>query len=817
MRAAVFLRVGLLTALSAVLLPDDAAAQAVRGEVVEETTGRPLWGAFVVLVDDAGVRHQGVLSDSAGRFTVRAPAPGRYRLLAELIGYAGAESAPLDLVVGPPAEYRLEVPVQAVDLTGISVSTESRCRARPGSGPETAALWEEARKALEVQSWGEEQKALRMRIMQYARELSPNAHTVREASQRSRVGYYSSSPYVSRPAEELERLGYIREVDGGYDYFGPDASVLLSETFLESHCFRVVDGPEAEPELLGLAFEPVRGRDRPDVKGTLWVDRGTAELRRLDFTYTELPFRGVSTEHAGGRVEYERLANGVWIIKRWRLRMPLVAEKAQPAWRSGMTELEVVALDEAGAEVQSVTDSRGTVLAETTGGTVYGVVWDSIADEPLGEAVVTLGDLETTAGADGAYRFTDVPSGTYPIDFSHPMLAILGLELDPRLATVDGGTATRFPLAVPGPAAIAEVVCGEGGGDAVVYGAVTDESARWPVPDAVVRLEAAVTGGVSTVTADSGGVYRTCVPGNGTVQAAAFRPGAALGAITGTGEADSVDILRAGVRRLDLSVAAGEARVTATWTNEVRGEVLTRDGRDPVPGATVTMANEMGEPITSALSDEDGVFRMAHPGRGERFGLKAEHLGYAAAEGTIVFTNRDELQVELLLDPQPIEIEPIVVVERRRDFLADMGYYLRKDRGLGRFIERDAIERYRPTLLTDLFRRTPGVKVLGNGMGADLEMVGNKRASGFAADPLNPLGGEGTGGQQCAPAVYVDGALVRPGGHPARTYGAFNELVPPELIEAVEVYRRVSEVPAIYSGEQAACGVVAIWTRRPSS
>ena len=96
-------------------------------------------------------------------------------------------------------------------------------------------------------------------------------------------------------------------------------------------------------------------------------------------------------------------------------------------------------------------------------------------------------------------------------------------------------------------------------------------------------------------------------------------------------------------------------------------------------------------------------------------------------------------------------------------------------------------------------------------------MVGNKRAAGWASDPLNPLGGEGTGGLQCAPSVYVDGALVRPGGNPGRSYGSFNELVAPELIEAVEVYRRVSEVPAIYSGELAACGVVAIWTRRPSS
>ncbi|HUG40828.1 MAG TPA: TonB-dependent receptor [Longimicrobiales bacterium] len=804
----------------ALLTVAPATAQAVRGEVVEEATGRPLWGAFVVLVDDAGVRHEGVLTDSTGGFAIRAAKPGRYRLVAELIGYAGGESPPFELTAGPAVEQRLEVPVQAVDLTGISVSTRARCRARPGTGPETAALWEEARKALQVAWWGEEQKALRMRIMQYARELSPNAHSVREASQRSRVGYYSSSPYVSRPAEELERLGYIREVEGEagkFDYFGPDAAVLLSETFLGSHCFSVVAGPEEEPDLVGLAFEPVRGRDLPDVKGVLWVDRASAELRRLDFEYTSLPFRGVTTRHAGGRVEYERLANGVWIVKRWRVRMPLVAMKPQPAYRSGMAALEIVALNEAGAEVQTVTDQQGVVLAEAAGGTVYGVVWDSIRGEPLAEAVVKLGDLETTTGQDGAYRFTDMPSGSYTVSFAHPGLDALGVELESRWVSVDGGTATRLPLGLPGPAALAAALCGDDGG-ALVYGTVTDESATWPVADALVRVEAAALASPRTVTADTAGVFRACIPAGGIVRLAAFRPGAALGMVATPGAAAggaSLELRPGTVQRQDLAVKAGAARVTATWTNEIRGKVLSRDGRAPIVGATVTLAAAGGEPLTSAITDEDGVFRVAHPGYGEAFSLRAEHLGYATAGGPVRFTQRDELALELLLAPQAIAMEPIVVVERRLDYLADTGYYLRKDRGLGRFIEAETLERYRPTLLTDIFRRTPGVKVLGNGMGADIEMVGAKRAAGWGEDPLNPRGGSGTGGLQCAPSVYVDGALIRPGGHPGRTYESFNGLVAPELIQAIEVYRRISEVPPVYSGELAACGVVAIWTRRP--
>ena len=59
-------------------------------------------------------------------------------------------------------------------------------------------------------------------------------------------------------AEDLLESGFIRRVDdGGFDYFGPDASVLLSDAFLDTHCFRLV-AREDLPEAVGLAFDPVR-------------------------------------------------------------------------------------------------------------------------------------------------------------------------------------------------------------------------------------------------------------------------------------------------------------------------------------------------------------------------------------------------------------------------------------------------------------------------------------------------------------------------------------------------------------------------------
>lgn len=820
-------RAPIVTSLLMLALPTMAFAQTVRGAVVAERTGEPLAGAFVVLVDEVGDRGNGVLAGPDGRFTIRAAAPGRYRLVTELIGFASTSTELLDLQPGPAVEYTIEVPVQAVDLAEIRVTGEARCESRPGAGAETFRLWEEARKALQVTQWGEEQRALRMQIRQYDRQLSPRGHAVREASERSRTGYYDRSPYESRPAEELDRLGYIREVgDNQYDYFGPDAEVLLSDVFMDTHCFRVVDAPDDEPGLIGLAFEPVRGRDLPDVEGVLWVDRGSAELRRLDFTYTRVPFADVRPDAAGGRVSFQRLATGMWIVDSWRIRMPLMALKQEPAWRSAQPTMEVVALNETGAEVQSVRGPDGTVLAQAAGATLYGTVFDSISAQPLSDATVELVGTERTTrtSMDGTYRFTDLPSGVYDVRFLHPELDLLGVDPAPSSVALESGQAVRLPLAIPSGPGIADAICGpEAGGApaALVYGVVSDETETWPVRDAVVRLDATdgSAGRPRTVTADSQGVFRICVTpeaGRG-LRVLGFRPGnaaAALAADPGP-EASQTAVELAvdppDIYRADLSVPVAAATVTATWSNVLTGAVVEESSHDPVAGATITLADSLGQPLASAVSDEAGHFRFAHPGQGSTFRLTVGHLGYAEASGEVTFGSRDELDIELVMAPRAIEIDPIVVVERRRDFLADRGYYLRKQRGLGRFIERETIERLRPSRIVDVLRREPGVQVLGEGLGQDIQFMGMKRAGGWSDNAL--MGGSGTGGIQCRPAIYLDGGLIRPGGD-SEGYTHLNDVVPPELIEAIEMYRRVSEVPARFAGSGSTCGVVAIWTTR---
>ncbi|MBE0593989.1 MAG: carboxypeptidase regulatory-like domain-containing protein, partial [Gemmatimonadales bacterium] len=62
-------------------------AQLVRGELVDSIAGRPVAAAIVTLVDTAGDEHGRTLTDATGRFAVRAPGAGDFRLRARIVGF----------------------------------------------------------------------------------------------------------------------------------------------------------------------------------------------------------------------------------------------------------------------------------------------------------------------------------------------------------------------------------------------------------------------------------------------------------------------------------------------------------------------------------------------------------------------------------------------------------------------------------------------------------------------------------------------------------------------------------------------------------
>ena len=105
-------------------------AQAIRGTLVEAGTGTPVDGAAIVLLDEAYAQISWWLTDPSGRFSFILQHGGTFRLRADRIVVKGEETV----------VYRLEIPVEAIVLAGITVESGRRCEVRPGAGEATARV-----------------------------------------------------------------------------------------------------------------------------------------------------------------------------------------------------------------------------------------------------------------------------------------------------------------------------------------------------------------------------------------------------------------------------------------------------------------------------------------------------------------------------------------------------------------------------------------------------------------------------------------------------------------------------------------------------
>lgn len=98
-------------------------AQAVTGRVLDGETDSTVAGATVTLLDLGGRALRQAVSSADGEFHLALPAPGRYRVRAQAIGYAPTTSPSLDLTDGDAfaIDFHLKpvaVPLAAVEVTG---------------------------------------------------------------------------------------------------------------------------------------------------------------------------------------------------------------------------------------------------------------------------------------------------------------------------------------------------------------------------------------------------------------------------------------------------------------------------------------------------------------------------------------------------------------------------------------------------------------------------------------------------------------------------------------------------------------------------
>jgi hypothetical protein len=468
-------------------------AQLVRGLITERTTNTPIDGVVVSVVDTRDSTVTQVLSDDRGNYEVRLPVAGTYSLDVKRIGVKRLRLAPFTVGVGET--HRLDVTLEplAAVLSSVKVTGRTSCVRNPQTNAKTAALWEDARAALTaavltrgLTSTGTDS------VVRFERKLDVASWQVLYENRR-KVSTSVDHPFRSLPAEVLSAGGYVSvNQDGSTDYFAPDADALLSDAFLADHCFKIQPSNSVDHAgEIGLAFQPIPERKKPDVKGVLWLDEKTSELRTLEFNYTWLPY-DTRTADFGGIVSFFRMPGGRWIVRSWRIRMPEFGHERTVEGAGGQR----VSVGRSATPVLARISEEGgavplTTLLNQAGGIRGTVVVDTVTNKPIPGITVALegtGDSTRTA-VDGTYDLPFVAPGSYVLELRHPVLDSLGVTHLARTVDVEAGKPLTLNLRFPTNQELAERMCNrkvDFGERAVIRFLVVDEANGKPLANTPV-------------------------------------------------------------------------------------------------------------------------------------------------------------------------------------------------------------------------------------------------------------------------------------------------------------------------------------------
>ncbi|MBB4635518.1 carboxypeptidase-like regulatory domain-containing protein [Longimicrobium terrae] len=349
---------------AAIVCGGAARAQTVTGRVVDPATGEPVPGAMVLLRGEDGSERRS-LADESGEYVIRAQAAGTYTVAAERVGFQSTPSPPIRLADGETVRHELRAGSRRVMLAAITATGRARaCQGDVRRGPEAQVLWEEARKVVASAALTGEREGLTFVSRLHRSQLRLNNRT--PVRTQEWMATARGRPFHSRSGEELADEGYVVFLRDSTIFQGIDAQAILSDAFVQHHCFSVADGGAERPGMVGLEFMPLRGRVRPDVHGVLWLDRASAELRHVEYRFTNLPYTG-PVNRLGGVLRFERLPGGSWIVREWTVTAPLLEDDPYAPIVATARYLRVSALVERGGVVTEIRQGEapaGTAAAE---------------------------------------------------------------------------------------------------------------------------------------------------------------------------------------------------------------------------------------------------------------------------------------------------------------------------------------------------------------------------------------------------------------------------------------------------------------------
>lgn len=220
----------------------------------------------------------------------------------------------------------------------------------------------------------------------------------------------------------------------------------------------------------------------------------------------------------------------------------------------------------------------------------------------------------------------------------------------------------------------------------------------------------------------------------------------------------------------------------------VEGKVLDRATGQPVDEAMVEILRSNGRAASRTRTDAQGNFIVTVMEAGE-YRIRASRVGYQTSTSLPLDVElRQTVRADMQISRSEVVLDPLIVTARstppRSRTLDREDFYARERRGFGRFITSHEISRMSTTATTSIFSTVAGVRVVPAG-GSRYAIVISR-------------------GSDCAPRILVDNM-------PVQTTD-LNDVIRPEHIAGIEVYRGASEIPARWLSLRNSCGLVLIWS-----
>jgi Carboxypeptidase regulatory-like domain len=426
--------------------------------------------------------------------------------------------------------------------------------------------------------------------------------------------------------------------------------------------------------------------------------------------------------------------------------------------------------------------------ANRPGGSVHGVIYDSIAHAPLAGAVVQVAMIDSAlrifaavADGEGRYRVEGLPAGRFGIGFQHSALSALGLEPPLRAFQLVGDASLVIDLAIPPGPQVRALKCNAATGDehdGMLAGFVLDAAQGGTLANATVSVSwveiAVVEGKLRTVprrtvaTVGDEGTYLLCGLASET----------ALGIeIAKAGYRDiggEITVPEGGVVRRDFRLADTAA---VRGASAVTGRVRHSDGAVVPSGRVGISALSLDVPI------ENGAFSITGVPAGTWL-LEARVIGYEPQSAFADVAEGAPATMTITLGQKVQLLDAVTVVGKMSGDLKTLS----------------GIAERRRTSFGTVFM--PGNSWLTSAL-YPADVLGAARGFTFG----RARGCSGPGSAKKDIAVYLDGARFPPG------LGELNTAVTMKDVLAIEAYPDVISAPFLWRTNDA-CAVIAVWTKR---